>query len=71
MDSLYLLIPVSALFVLAVLAVFGWALNSGQFEDLEREAERILTDERQLLDASQSTATLTQEQSAGPPETPN
>jgi cbb3-type cytochrome oxidase maturation protein len=71
MDSLYLLIPVSALLVLAVLALFGWALNSGQFEDLEREAERILTDERQLLDASQSTATLTQKQSAGPPETPN
>jgi cbb3-type cytochrome oxidase maturation protein len=71
MDSLYLLIPVSALLVLAVLAVFGWALNSGQFEDLEREAERILTDERQLLDASQSTASYTLEESAGPSEPPN
>lgn len=45
MESLYLLIPISALLVLALLAVFGWALNAGQFEDLEHEADRILTDD--------------------------
>jgi cbb3-type cytochrome oxidase maturation protein len=28
--------------VLAILGVFGWALYRGQFEDLEREGERIL-----------------------------
>jgi cbb3-type cytochrome oxidase maturation protein len=41
-DSLYLLIPFSALLVLAILALFAWALDDGQFEDLEREGERIL-----------------------------
>jgi cbb3-type cytochrome oxidase maturation protein len=45
MDILFLLIPVSVLLVLAILGVFAWALNSGQFDDLQREGERILSDE--------------------------
>jgi cbb3-type cytochrome oxidase maturation protein len=53
MESLYLLIPVSALLVLGILGVFGWALNGGQFEDLEDEGERILTDEPPAVDARQ------------------
>ena len=44
MDILYLLVPLSAALVLAVLAVFGWALDAGQFEDVEREGARILGD---------------------------
>jgi cbb3-type cytochrome oxidase maturation protein len=44
MESLYLLIPLSALLVLAILGIFGWALHRGQFEDLEREGQRILED---------------------------
>ncbi|MCM0610741.1 MAG: cbb3-type cytochrome oxidase assembly protein CcoS [Ideonella sp. WA131b] len=54
MESLYLLIPLSALIVLGIIAVFGWALNRGQFEDLEREGERILTDDPEALDAGQA-----------------
>ncbi|MES2183145.1 MAG: cbb3-type cytochrome oxidase assembly protein CcoS [Pseudomonadota bacterium] len=42
MDILYLLVPVSVLLVLALMALFYWALDRGQFDDLEREAERIL-----------------------------
>ena len=42
MDILYLLIPLSAVLVLLILAVFGWAVHQGQFEDLDREGERIL-----------------------------
>jgi cbb3-type cytochrome oxidase maturation protein len=45
MDILYLLIPMSALLVLAIIGVFAWALESGQFDDLEREGERVLEDE--------------------------
>lgn len=45
MDILYLLIPLSAVLVLLVLAIFAWALHHGQFDDLEREGERILTDD--------------------------
>ncbi len=42
MEILYVLIPVSVLLVLAILAVLGWAINSGQFEDIEQEGLRIL-----------------------------
>ncbi len=45
MEILYLLIPVSVLLVLAIGAVFWWALQSGQFEDLEGPAHRILMDD--------------------------
>ena len=45
MDILFLLIPLSSLLVLAILGVFAWALNSGQFDDLQREGERILGDD--------------------------
>lgn len=42
MDILYLLIPLSVVLVLLIIGVFAWAVNAGQFEDLEREGERIL-----------------------------
>jgi cbb3-type cytochrome oxidase maturation protein len=45
MDILYLLIPFSAVLVLAIMGVFAWALHKGQFDDLDLEAERILEDE--------------------------
>ncbi len=54
MESLYLLIPLSVGLVLIILAIFGWALNKGQFEDLEAEGERILTDEAVALDIDQA-----------------
>ena len=53
MDSLYLLIPFSALLVLALIGVFGWALFGGQFDDLDREGERILADDGLALDSHQ------------------
>lgn len=42
MESLYLLLPVSVLLVLALIGVFAWAVNSGQFDDLDREGWRVL-----------------------------
>lgn len=60
MDILYLLIPFSALLVLAILAVFAWAVRGGQFDDLEREGERIL---EVPLDVRQPTADAATEQS--------
>jgi cbb3-type cytochrome oxidase maturation protein len=45
METLYLLIPLSVVLVFAAGAVFWWALGSGQFEDLEGPAHRILTDD--------------------------
>lgn len=63
MDILYLLIPLSAVLVLAILGVFGWALFRGQFEDLEGEGARILESESATVDADQSMLRRTEEQS--------
>jgi cbb3-type cytochrome oxidase maturation protein len=54
MDILYLLIPLSAVLVLAIIGVFGWALHRGQFDDLEREGERILQQEASAVDTDQA-----------------
>jgi cbb3-type cytochrome oxidase maturation protein len=54
MDILYLLIPLSAVLVLAIVGVFGWAVHTGQFEDLEREGERLLQHEDEAVDEGQS-----------------
>ena len=45
MDILYLLVPLSVLVVFALMGVFAWALKANQFDDLEREGERILEDD--------------------------
>lgn len=44
MNILVYLIPAALLFGLAGLVAFLWALRSGQFEDLDGAAERVLTD---------------------------
>jgi cbb3-type cytochrome oxidase maturation protein len=53
MDILYLLIPMSAVLVLLILGVFGWAVHRGQFEDLDREGERILETDKVSVDDDQ------------------
>lgn len=42
MDILFLLVPLSVLLALGVVGVLAWAVWSGQFEDLEKEGQRIL-----------------------------
>lgn len=45
MESLYLLIPIAILIVAIAVAVFFWAVKSGQYDDLDTEASRILFDD--------------------------
>jgi cbb3-type cytochrome oxidase maturation protein len=45
MEILYLLIPLSVILVFLVAVVFWWSLTSGQFEDMEGPAYRILMDD--------------------------
>lgn len=45
MDILYLLIPLSLAFVAVIAMIFLWAVKSGQFEDMEGPAHRILMDD--------------------------
>jgi cbb3-type cytochrome oxidase maturation protein len=52
-DILYLLIPLSAVLVLAIVAVLGWAVHSGQFDDLEDEGLQPLREDSGALDEGQ------------------
>ena len=45
MESLYLLIPLSVVLALFILLALWYAVYSGQFEDVEYEAERILDED--------------------------
>ncbi len=44
MEILYLMIPLSVALVFLILAGLYWAVEAGQFEDVESEGERILND---------------------------
>lgn len=52
MDSLYLLIPVSVVLVFVIGLIFWWSLKSGQMEDLEGPAYRILMDDDAPVDTA-------------------
>jgi cbb3-type cytochrome oxidase maturation protein len=60
-EILMLLIPMSVALVLLIGAVFWWSVHSGQFDDLEGPAHRILADDDGVAppDAATRTACLT------------
>ena len=45
MEILMLLIPLSVALVVVIGVVFWWSVESGQFDDLEGPAHRILSDD--------------------------
>jgi cbb3-type cytochrome oxidase maturation protein len=45
MDIVFLLIPLSLVLVGGIVWAFFWAVRSGQFDDLEGPAHRILMDD--------------------------
>ena len=45
MESLYLLIPIALLFCGLAIKLLLWAIDSAQYDDLHKEAWRILADE--------------------------
>jgi cbb3-type cytochrome oxidase maturation protein len=61
MDILFLLIPLSVVLVFLIMVVFAWAIHSGQFDDLEREGERILNADPAPVDADQAVTAQAQE----------
>ncbi|KAA1193376.1 cbb3-type cytochrome oxidase assembly protein CcoS [Pseudohalioglobus sediminis] len=46
MDSLYLLIPVALVFVAVGIKLLLWAIDNGQYDDLDKEAWRIIAEEQ-------------------------
>ncbi|MCT7359503.1 MAG: cbb3-type cytochrome oxidase assembly protein CcoS [Thalassobium sp.] len=45
MDIIYILVPLSLLLIGIAVLIFFWAVKSGQFEDMESPAHRILFDD--------------------------
>lgn len=45
MESLYLLIPIALLFCAIAIKLLLWAIDSGQYDDLDKEAWKILADD--------------------------
>lgn len=46
MESLYILIPLSVVLVFIIGVIFWWSVRSGQYDDLEGPAYRMLMDDR-------------------------
>lgn len=61
MDILFLLIPLSVVLVFLIMAVFAWAIQSGQFDDLDREGQRIFEADTAPLDLDQAVSQPTPE----------
>ena len=47
MESLYLLIPIALVFCVLAIKLLLWAIDDGQYDDLDKEAWRILSDDEQ------------------------
>ncbi|MEL7044554.1 MAG: cbb3-type cytochrome oxidase assembly protein CcoS [Pseudomonadota bacterium] len=45
MESLFFLIPVALIFCAITIKLLLWAIDSGQYEDLDKESWRILNDD--------------------------
>ena len=56
MDSLYLLIPIALLFCFIAIKLLLWAIDNGQYDDLDKEAYRILMDEPEPGEDDKSSA---------------
>ncbi len=49
MEIIYFMIPLALVLLVLLAVVFWWAVRSGQYEDLEGPAYRILHDDDQHL----------------------
>jgi cbb3-type cytochrome oxidase maturation protein len=68
LNSIYLLIPLSLVLVGAAVWAFFWAVNSGQFEDLDEPGRSVLDDE--VPAPSQDAATASPAVASPAPATP-
>ncbi len=47
MNAIYILIPIGLLFLVVAIGALAWALNSGQYDDLDSPGVRILSDDEE------------------------
>lgn len=53
MDIIYLLIPLALILLSLAVWAFIWAVRNDQFDDLDREAQRILFEEEKPQETDQ------------------
>jgi len=72
MESLYFLVPCALIFVAIAVKVLFWAINNGQYDNLDTEAHRILFDDEKNKSANtqQQESTLLPEQQSEQSSTP-
>jgi cbb3-type cytochrome oxidase maturation protein len=51
MESLYFLIPSALIFIAIAIKILLWAINTGQYDNLDTEAHRILFDDEKKASA--------------------
>ena len=68
METLYLLIPVSVVLVFLIGIAFWWSLRSGQFDDMEGPAYRILMDDDNPSSGQRAEAAPEAEQGENAPQ---
>ena len=56
MEIIFLLIPVSLVLLALIVWILMWAVRSGQYDDLEGPAHRILMDEDKVVDKEDEAA---------------
>jgi cbb3-type cytochrome oxidase maturation protein len=56
MEIIYLLIPLSIVLLGIIIWLFIWAIGSGQFDDLEGPAHRILMDDERPVESSEKSS---------------
>lgn len=54
MNILFIIIPISLLVVAGIIWIFVWSVKSGQFDDMEGPAHRILMDDEVQSDEAGS-----------------
>lgn len=54
MESLYLLIPIALIIIVVAIRLLYWAINNGQYDNLNTEGHRILFDEPEQKKTSSS-----------------
>lgn len=69
MESLYFLVPCALVFIAIAVKVLFWAINNGQYDNLDTEAHRILFDEEKNKSSANTENLNPQDQSSSQPST--
>ena len=64
MESLYFLVPCALIFIAIAVKVLFWAINNGQYDNLDTEAHRILFDDEKNKSSSISPSAPSSQQAS-------